>query len=434
LKGFGVKSQSEIKNAVEFYLSGKRFLHFYDAERIALAIFDKLKKFSGVLNISITGELRRCCDLVESIELILALQNNISFDDFKSLLQNAGFIVDSVSDSGITLKDESSHCVKLYITSEKEYYSKLFFTTGSEDHTGRILSDSNREYVLKTSFNSENEIYNFLKIQFCEPELREGLFEVEKAQNFTIPELIHYKNIRGTIHNHSTYSDGSSSLREMALECIRLGLEYLVICDHSKSAFYAGGMSAETVFRQHLEIDELNTELSPFRIFKGVESDILTDGSLDYPDDVLNHFEFIVASVHSGLKMSEPVATSRLIKAIENKFTSMLGHPTGRLLLSRPGYPIDHRKIIDACSANGVAVELNAHPYRLDLDWRWIGYAQEKGVLVSINPDAHHVTGISNMKFGVNSARKGMLTHERTLNAMGISDFLTWLNVQKAKR
>ncbi|RYD86089.1 MAG: PHP domain-containing protein, partial [Sphingobacteriales bacterium] len=199
-------------------------------------------------------------------------------------------------------------------------------------------------------------------------------------------------------------------------------LEYLGISDHSKSAFYAKGLSIERVLQQHEEIDHLNKKLDGFHIFKGIEADILNDGALDYPDEILARFDFIVASIHSNLKMSEDKATARLIKAIENPYTTILGHPTGRLLLSRKGYDIDHKKVIEACAANNVVIEINANPLRLDLDWRWHQYALEKGVMLSINPDAHRISGFHDMKYGTIVARKGGLSKEQCLNALSLQD------------
>ncbi len=226
------------------------------------------------------------------------------------------------------------------------------------------------------------------------------------------------------MHNHTTASDGVHTLKEMADYCKELGYEYLGICDHSKSAFYANGLNEDRVWKQRIEIAKLNATYKGFKVLAGIESDILNTGSLDYEDDVLKSFDFIVASIHSNLNMTEEKATARLIKAIENPYTTILGHPTGRLLLARPGYPIDHKKVIDACAANKVSMELNAHPYRLDIDWRWIHYCLEKNVKVSINPDAHHKEGYHDMHYGVCAARKGMLTKEMCLNALSLPDLL----------
>jgi len=273
-----------------------------------------------------------------------------------------------------------------------------------------------------------------LGLAYIEPELREGTNEIELAKNSALPRLITYADLKGSLHNHSTYSDGVHSLKEMA-QYLRdeLKMEYLGICDHSKTAVYANGLSIERLEQQWAEIDRLNAELAPFKIFKGIESDILSDGSLDYPDDVLAKFDFVVASIHSNLKMDEEKATTRLIKAIENPYTTMLGHPTGRLLLSRAGYPIDFKKVIDACAANNVVIEINANPLRLDLDWRWHQYALDKGVLLSVNPDAHRKEGFLDMEFGIYVARKGGLSAERCLNAFSLEEITTYFNNRKSK-
>ncbi|MEL6720569.1 MAG: PHP domain-containing protein, partial [Bacteroidota bacterium] len=238
-----------------------------------------------------------------------------------------------------------------------------------------------------------------------------------------IPQLIQDQDIKGVLHVHTTASDGAHTLADMCAYAQSLGYEYIGITDHSKSAFYASGLKIDELEEQWNVIDELNSKLAPFKIFKGIESDILNDGRLDYEEEILKQFDFIIASVHSNLKMDEAKATQRLITAIENPYTTILGHPTGRLLLSRKGYPIQHKKVIDACAANNVHIELNANPYRLDLDWTWIPYALNKGVKIAINPDAHSKEGIHDIHFGVEVARKGGLTKEDCLNALTLSDF-----------
>jgi DNA polymerase (family 10) len=234
-------------------------------------------------------------------------------------------------------------------------------------------------------------------------------------------------DIRSIIHSHSNWSDGSNTIEVMAKACIDRGLEYLVISDHSKSAFYANGLQEERIIEQHKYVDELNNRLKPFKIFKSIESDILNDGSLDYPENVLKTFDLVIASVHSNLKMTEEKAMTRLITAISNPYTTILGHMTGRLLLSRKGYPVDHKRIIDICAEKGVVIEINAHPRRLDIDWQWIHYATEKKVLLSIDPDAHFLEGFNDIKYGVLAAQKGGLTKEENLSSFTLPQFEEWL-------
>ena len=252
---------------------------------------------------------------------------------------------------------------------------------------------------------------------------------IEKARAGSIPdELIRTEDIKGIVHNHSTYSDGIHTLRQMAEYVRDSGFDYFVISDHSKAAFYANGLSEDRILMQQREIDELNAELAPFKIFKSIECDILADGSLDYEDEVLESFDLVISSIHSNLKMDQDKAMRRLIAAIENPYTHILGHPTGRLLLSREGYPIDHKTIIDACADHNVIIELNANPHRLDLDWEYIDYAIEKGVKIAINPDAHSKEAIHYIKYGVAAARKGGLTKENCLNTMDLASFQEWVD------
>jgi DNA polymerase (family 10) len=282
------------------------------------------------------------------------------------------------------------------------------------------------------AYSSEEAIYSGAGLPYIEPELREGIFEFRLAEQGTLPRLITLGDLRGSLHNHSTWSDGVNTLEEMALFCRdELKLDYLGICDHSKTAVYAKGLSEARVLAQQEEITLLNSRLAPFQIFKGIESDILGDGALDYTDDILATFDFVVASIHSAFRMDEERATARLIKAVENPYTTILGHPTGRLLLSRKGYPVDFKKLIDACAANGVAIEINANPLRLDMDWRWHQYAMEKGVMLSVNPDAHRTTGFYDMHYGVLAARKGGVSPEYCLNAFTLDQIISWFTAKK---
>jgi DNA polymerase (family X) len=307
--------------------------------------------------------------------------------------------------------------------------------SASPDHLKAEVKEGKSFFhiVKSEKFNLEEDLYKSLGLQYIEPEMREGFGEVELAREHKIPRLIDYSDLKGILHNHSTYSDGKHTLEEMALYCKELGFEYLGISDHSKTAFYANGLKEFKILEQHKEIDQLNKKLAPFRIFKGIESDILNDGELDYEDAVLASFDFIVASIHSNMKMTEEKATSRLIRAIENPYTTILGHATGRLLLKREAYPIDHKKVIDACSANNVIIEINANPRRLDMDWRWVRYAIEKGIMISINPDAHEKAGYLDMQYGVYMGRKAGLSKELTFNALSLAEIEKQFAAKKKK-
>jgi len=281
---------------------------------------------------------------------------------------------------------------------------------------------------------SEDEIFLDAGTDFIPPYLREKETIITKAKQNLIPAIIQPNEITAIIHSHSKWSDGVNTIEEMAITAKQKSLQFLVLSDHSKSAFYANGLTEERILAQHEEINELNKKLAPFKIFKSIESDILNDGNLDYSNEVLNSFDIVIASVHSNLKMKEDKAMMRLVKAIENPYTSILGHLTGRLLLSRNGYPVDHKKIIAACAANNVVIELNAHPKRLDIDWRWIDSCLEKNVLISIDPDAHSIHGFNDTRYGVLAAQKAAVTRTQNLSSFSLRDFEAFLQKQNAKR
>jgi DNA polymerase (family 10) len=275
----------------------------------------------------------------------------------------------------------------------------------------------------------EGDIYKALDLQYVPPELRENMGEIEAAEIGRLPHLLEFNDIRGTFHCHTTYSDGVNTIAEMADAARNLGWEYLGIGDHSKVAAYAGGLSEGKVRAQLKEIDTLNARHPEFRIFKGTECDILPNGDLDWPDSILASFEYVVVSVHSNFRMPEAEMTKRIIKALKNRYTTMLGHPTGRLLLSRDAYPVDMVKVINAASDYGKIIEINAHPMRLDLDWRMCKYAKEKGVTIAINPDAHNIEGLHDVDYGVGVARKGWLEKRNVLNAQRLKGVLQYLKL-----
>jgi DNA polymerase (family 10) len=279
---------------------------------------------------------------------------------------------------------------------------------------------------------NEAEIFEQAGIAFIPSCQRETAGIIALAKQGNLLPLLQPADIKGIIHSHSNWSDGGYTIEAMAKEAMSKGLEYLVISDHSRSAFYANGLQPERIREQHRYIDELNNQLAPFRIFKSIESDILNDGSLDYPNEVLSTFDLVIASVHSNLKMNEEKAMARLMRAIENPYTTILGHMTGRLLLSRRGYPVDHKAIIDACAAHQVVIELNAHPRRLDMDWRHIAYALEKGVLISVDPDAHSLEGFDDIRYGVWVAQKAMLPKESNLSSFSLKEMENYLASRRA--
>ncbi|HEY1023677.1 MAG TPA: helix-hairpin-helix domain-containing protein [Sphingobacteriaceae bacterium] len=426
-KGFGAKTQEDIRKVIEFKMaSNGRFL-YASAENFAEELIRNLKtKWSSDL-VYPTGGYRRKCEVLDGLSILAAVQPP---QDGSAVFEALGLYV--LKADGMTVETEAPTGINVQFTfcKPEEFWWLLFKQTGTDAHVNEVISRLPSDIIHAPS---EEDIYKEAGLQFIEPELREGSNEIERAQHHAIPRLITFGDLKGTLHNHSTWSDGVHTLEEMAIFCRdELNLEYLGISDHSKSAFYARGLNEEQIIAQHREIDELNERLAPFRIFKGIEADILYDGSLDYTDDVLAKFDFVVASVHSILKMNEEKATDRLLKAIENPFTTILGHPTGRLLLTRSGYPIDHKKVIDACAANNVVIEINSNPLRLDMDWRWHQYALEKGVTLSINPDAHRNEGFYDMHFGVMAGRKGGLSPQNCLNARSLDEIEAYFEKKKA--
>lgn len=414
VKGFGLKTQADIARYIEFAMSSKGKWHFARVWQPATDFKENLKLAFPDDRVEFTGSFRRACEVIENVEII----TDVDIDELIAFCDDQQMPTDA-ADGEIYSKLLGVYPLIIYATNAGEFDQFWFETTSSPAHLKKL------SYSRLESFQGEEDFYKSKGYPYIIPELREGRNELDTE--FTKEGIIEYWQLQGVLHNHTTASDGLSSLQGMAEYAKDQKYQYLGICDHSQSAAYAGGLKAEELIKQGEEIDELNKELAPFKIFKGVESDILANGDLDYPEEILKTLDFVVASVHSGLKMDEQKANQRLIKAIENPYTTILGHPTGRLLLLREGYPMDHKYIIDACAANNVVIELNAHPYRLDLDWRWIPYAQEKGVMISINPDAHEKQGYHDMYFGTLAARKGGLLQKNTLNAMSLEEFESFL-------
>jgi DNA polymerase (family 10) len=434
VKGFGEKTQENIKQALLFNQAAVGKLHYASAESIAADLLKQLQ--AKGMQAALTGQVARKTDIVDMLQMVVAADKPSDVHQLLDTLPELEKNQKTSSPFAWRGKLEASGlAVEILLVPAPQFISQTFIHTAVPAHLCYTSeAGKNLLQIAKSgTFESEEAIYGEAGLPYIIPELREGLHEFELAKADKLKDLVEYTHLKGILHNHSTYSDGKNTLEEMAQYCKELGYEYLGISDHSKSAFYANGLYEERVRKQHEEVDKLNKKMAPFRIFKGIESDILHDGSLDYDTAMLASFDFIVASVHSGLKMDEQKATQRLIRAVENPYTTILGHPTGRLLLRREGYPINHKKVIDACAANGVVIEINANPWRLDIDWHWLPYALEKGVLISINPDAHEKDGYHDMVYGLHVARKGGLPRQMTFNALSAEEIGKYFRSRKEK-
>lgn len=419
LKGFGDKTQEKIKEAIEFLLQNARKQLFARVEKIwNQQLLPTLQSITGKeVPYYPTGDFRSQEIVLDKLHL---LATGISLNELPPKLQNTDWKIKS-SAKQLTINAPNFIDIIIEPVSSDELEYRLFETTGSPEHINFVQSRWNQSIPATVS---EQEIYSTANLPLFPAECRHERLDFFPNPDEQFKNLIQLSDIKGVVHNHTKYSDGNNTVEELARHCQTSGYEYLVVSDHSKSAFYANGLSVERIFQQQEEIDAVQLKMPDFKIFKSIECDILYDGQLDYEDEVLKTFDLVIASVHTLLNMNEEKAMSRIIKAIENPYTNILGHMTGRLLLSRQGYPLNHKKVIDACKANGVVVELNANPHRLDIDWSWIPYCMEKDVSISINPDAHMLKGVDDIRYGVIAARKAGLQKEQCINTMNAEDFI----------
>ncbi len=404
-----------------------------------------LKNFPHVQSISIAGSLRRKRETIKDVDILVAC-------DEKSRTVVADYFVSYKAVDSITVKGQTKVSIvlknglacDLRLVSKKAFPFALQYFTGSKDHNTALRHRSkHRGFTLNeyglfeqnskkfVACQTEEDIYEALGLQYIEPELRENYGEIEAAEKRTLPKLVEPKDLLGVFHVHSTYSDGSNSIEEIARQCIKLGYHYLGISDHSKSAYYANGLSEERIKLQHEEIDRLNEKLKPFMIFKGIEADILPDGSLDYDDVVLASFDFVIASVHSSFNLPEKEMTKRICKALSHPLVTMLGHPTGRLLLGREPYALNMEKILQTAEEHQKIIEINANSYRLDLDWRWGIKASRMGLKTSINPDAHSLEGLQDVRFGLGIARKAWYGKKDVLNTFSVEQLQAFFKSKK---
>jgi DNA polymerase (family 10) len=400
---------------------GQRLIHH--AEELLGSVAANLSRSHPELNrIALAGDYRRGCELVSDL-----------------------FLVAEVPDGNSIRVLAAGGEVKLWLAERDRYGLALLLATGSVAHVAGLQEVASQRGLSLTReglfrgaellpCRTEEEVYAALDLPLIPPELREGAGEIEAALKGDLPVLVAEEDIRGLLHCHTDFSDGGNTLDEMAAATRKLGYGYFGIADHSQSAGYAGGLKPDRVTAQWELADELNRRFrGRFRILKGIESDILEDGSLDYPDEILTGFDYVVASVHSRFKLDPARQTERMLRAVANPHTTILGHLTGRLLLRREGYELDIDAVLRACAEHGVAVEINANPHRLDLDWRWYRRALELGCWLSINPDAHSAEELALTRWGVMVARKGGVPKDRVLNCLDRVQLEAWLAARRAR-
>lgn len=424
LKGFGKKTQHNILDAIQQWQTARQSLHLHSAIRESETILSQLKVIPYIQRVAISGEVRRRCEVIHRLVFVVVTTN---FSEVIKELEQLSFTAD-VSDAHIALGRTEQHIpITLHLSSPEQFPEKLFQTTGSDWYYRSFAQNFTipAQSAIPDERNDDRSIYESVGLPYIIPELREVEHEdlLASYRELAPPEFIRAEDIRGMLHVHSTWSDGRHNIREMAEAAQQLGCSYIAICDHSQTASYANGLNIERVKRQHEEIDRLNSELSGITILKGIESDILADGSLDYPDSILESFDLIVASVHSSMNQPREQMTKRVIRALSHPCTTILGHPTGRLLLSRKEYAIDIEEVIGTAAEYKKMIEINANPHRLDLSWHHAVLAKKAGVGITINTDAHHVEQMLFIRLGIDIARKAGLTTADVVNTRELQDF-----------
>ena len=426
-KGFGEKTQQSIQEALNYYLQNQGSFLYQQVQDIVAQIENALSLQFPNNQHQVSGHYKRQMETLDFLDIVTTTNNKA----VSEWLEEKGFICDTTNDY-LSCKGPDQFELRWHIVPESQFYIQDFSLACSPAFW--LAWQAIPNFNAQEAFPSESAIFEQVQMPFIPAAQREDPYIIQQAKTKGLNPTIQTSDIKGIIHSHSNWSDGLHTIEQMAVAAKAQGLEYLVISDHSKSAFYANGLQEDRIRAQHQEIDALNKKLAPFVIFKSIESDILNDGSLDYPDEILASFDLVIASVHSNLKMTEEKAMMRLMNAIENPYTSILGHLTGRLLLSRKGYPINHEAIIKACAANDVVIELNAHPRRLDMDWRYIHQAMQEDVLISINPDAHAIDGFEDCAYGVLVAQKAGLSAAQNLSSFSLAEMMEFISYQQAKR
>ena len=454
LPGFGKKTQDKILQGLEF-LSEHSGRFLYDvAEAEAERIRAALVALPDIVRLQVAGSLRRRRETVKDIDMVASVDDAAGSEVRRSIMD---FFTSQPSVKAVTGKGETKSSVvlntgiamDLRLVGDGQFPYTLHHFSGSREHHialrrralsmnitindyGMFKIEGDKETLIPCQ--NEADMYAVLGMEYIEPELREDMGEIEAAARHDLPQLVQESDLRGVLHAHSTWSDGQNTIREMAEACIARGYTYLGLTDHSKAAAYAGGLNADALKRQGEEIDKLNEEFKGrLLILKGTECDILRDGTLDFDDETLTSLDLVVASIHSNFNLSQEEQTQRMLHAISNPYLDIIGHPTGRILLGRAGYPLDIDAVIDAAAAAGTCIEINAHPSRLDLDWRYVHKARNKGIKIPVDPDAHTLAGIDDMRYGIGIARKGWLRPTDVLNTMDVEALQAFFSARRNK-
>ncbi|MCC7460036.1 MAG: DNA polymerase/3'-5' exonuclease PolX, partial [Proteobacteria bacterium] len=425
LPGFGEKTQKKILDGIQFLKKNKGLYLYADVIGQVQELVDHMRTWKEIDQISIAGSLRRGKEVVHDADVVCSSASPEKVMDHFTKNKFVGTVT-SKGDTKSSVVLKTGFPVDLRVVAPEEFPYALHHFTGSKEHNTWMRGLAKEKDLKMNEYGlwrdekivpckSEEDIFKALGLSYVPPELREAMIEVKQKK---MPELVELNDIKGFFHMHTTLSDGENTLEEMVQKAIDLGYEYIGLSDHSKTAYYANGLKEADILKQHEEVDRIQKKYKQIRIFKGIESDILADGSLDYPDKVLKKFDFVIASIHGQFNFPEEVMTERCVRALQNPYTTMLGHPTGRLLLGREGFKLNLNKVIDTAADHGKVLELNSHPHRLDLDWRVLPQVKSKKVMVSVNPDAHSVRGIEDIQYGILIARKGGLEKQNVLNTL----------------
>lgn len=428
LPRFGARTAEKVRKGIAYLRRSREFSLLHHARSEAEALRQALAAQEGVLRVEIAGSVRRCHEIIRDVDLVV-LHSPDAHETLVNRLGATPGVTEFVWKEGyVTLRFDSGLVADIGLTTATNFGLYWVRATGSTEHVRQLEARG----LGPGPFPDEASVYRAAGLPWIAPELREGTGEIDAAVTGTLPALIERADLQGFLHCHTNYSDGSTTVAEWATACRDERYAWVGITDHSGSAGYAGGLKAVDVPRQHAEIDAVNAAMDGFRVLKGVEADILADGTLDYGPEVLDRFEFVIGSIHQRFGMDEAAMTARVLRAMDDPRMTILGHPTGRLLLARDPYDLDLERVLTHAAERGIAIEVNADPHRLDLDWRMVRRARELGVTLSIGADAHSVAGMANVAVGLGAARKGWLEAKDVLNTRDAAGFLTFARARRA--